>query len=64
MAYYPVDLVASEGLLSRYVNRVREETDVAFFGRLTPYRCQDMDVAIKEALHATQAWIERRKEHL
>ncbi len=61
--YYPVNLVAGENTLPKYMARVREETKVTFVGRLATYRYLDMDVAIKEALEAARAWIEMQKHN-
>lgn len=61
--YYPVNLVRDGDLLQRYMNLVRQETQVTFVGRLATYRYLDMDVAIKEARIAAQDWIDRRREH-
>jgi UDP-galactopyranose mutase len=61
--YYPVNLVKDGDLLQRYMNLVRQETQVTFVGRLATYRYLDMDVAIKEAQIAAQGWIERQREH-
>jgi UDP-galactopyranose mutase len=55
--YYPVNLVAGEDMLPKYMARVREETRVTFVGRLATYRYLDMDVAIKEALEVARSWI-------
>ena len=58
--YYPVNLVAGETMLPKYMARVREETKVTFVGRLATYRYLDMDVAIKEALEAARNWLQMR----
>jgi hypothetical protein len=56
--YYPVNLVAGEDMLPKYMARVRQETKVTFVGRLATYRYLDMDVAIKEALEVARSWIQ------
>ena len=56
--YYPVNLVAGEDMLPKYMARVREETRVTFVGRLATYRYLDMDVAIKEALEVARSWVQ------
>ena len=58
MPYYPVNLVAGENMLPKYMARVRKETRVTFVGRLATYRYLDMDVAIKEAIEVAQGWIQ------
>ena len=58
--YYPIRLVAEKTLLSRYVERARDESKVTFVGRLGTYRYIDMHVTIAEALDTA----ERFKESL
>ena len=58
--YYPIRLVAEKTLLSRYVERARNESKVTFVGRLGTYRYIDMHVTIAEALDTA----ERFKESL
>ena len=62
--YYPVNLVAGENILPKYMARVRDETRVTFVGRLATYRYLDMDVAIKEALDVAQGWIQTRNQSI
>ncbi|GBR11393.1 UDP-galactopyranose mutase [Gluconacetobacter liquefaciens] len=50
--YYPVRLVNDEALINDYIGMAREEKKISFLGRLGTYRYLDMDVTIKEALHA------------
>jgi len=61
--YYPVNLVAGEDMLPKYMSRVREETKVTFVGRLATYRYLDMDVAIKEALDVARSWIQLKNNN-
>lgn len=56
--YYPVRLVNDRILLDNYISMARKEKNVSFLGRLGTYRYLDMDVTIKEALHASDV-IER-----
>lgn len=51
--YYPVRLVNDRILLDKYISMAREEKNVSFLGRLGTYRYLDMDVTIREALHAS-----------
>lgn len=50
--YYPIRLAGDKALLSRYLERAKQEKGVTFIGRLGTYRYLDMDVTIKEALEA------------
>lgn len=52
--YYPIRLAQEKQLLSRYVERARQERGVTFLGRLGTYRYLDMDVTIAEALNAAR----------
>lgn len=52
--YYPIRLVREKALLSKYVQRAKQEKSVSFVGRLGTYRYLDMDVTIHEALHAAE----------
>ena len=51
--YYPVRLVNDRVLLDNYISMAREQKNVSFLGRLGTYRYLDMDVTIREALHAS-----------
>lgn len=55
--FYPIRLVADQGLLRAYVARAREERGVTFVGRLGTYRYLDMDVTIREALDAARTFL-------
>lgn len=55
--YYPVRLLDDKTLLEKYVERANSTTGVSFVGRLATYRYLDMDVAISEALQASDAII-------
>lgn len=55
--YYPVRLLAERALLARYAQRARALTGITFVGRLGTYRYLDMDVSIREARAAAQAWL-------
>jgi UDP-galactopyranose mutase len=50
--YYPIRLVREKAQLIEYVKLARTVQGVTFVGRLGTYRYLDMDVTIKEALHA------------
>ncbi|MGK3946206.1 UDP-galactopyranose mutase, partial [Streptomyces caeruleatus] len=52
--YYPIRLVAEKTLLSRYVERARNESKVTFVGRIGTYRYIDMHVTIAEALDTAE----------
>lgn len=56
--YYPIRLVAEKTLLSRYVERARQESKVTFVGRLGTYRYIDMHVTIAEALDTAERFKE------
>ncbi|MFW7269138.1 UDP-galactopyranose mutase [Gluconacetobacter sp. Hr-1-5] len=56
--YYPVRLVNDRVLLDNYISMAREQKNISFLGRLGTYRYLDMDVTIREALHASDV-IER-----
>lgn len=53
IAYYPLRLAADMRVLEAYRRAAGEERRVSFVGRLGTYRYIDMDVAIGEALRAT-----------
>lgn len=59
--YYPIRLVQEKALLRAYYERAQRLTGVTFLGRLGTYRYLDMDVAIREALDCTQAFLEARR---
>lgn len=48
--YYPVHLLAGDGMLQTYLARAAAEPKVSFVGRLGTYRYMDMDVTIRAAL--------------
>ncbi|WP_417879641.1 UDP-galactopyranose mutase [Vibrio sp.] len=56
--YYPIRFAGGEGVeqLSNYVELAKQQSKVTFIGRLGTYRYLDMDVTIREALHASK-WI-------
>ncbi|WP_334065007.1 UDP-galactopyranose mutase [Limimaricola cinnabarinus] len=60
--YYPIRLVEEKALLSDYVERARAEQNVTFVGRLGTYRYLDMDVTIREAMTAAEAFLSARAE--
>jgi len=60
--YYPIRLTEEKTMLTRYVERAREERKVTFVGRLGTYRYIDMHITIAEALDAAEAFIACRKE--
>lgn len=55
--YYPIRLAQDKGLLSDYIAAARQLRGVTFVGRLGTYRYLDMDVCIREALDAADAFI-------
>ncbi|EKE44524.1 hypothetical protein OCGS_1362 [Oceaniovalibus guishaninsula JLT2003] len=55
--YYPIRLVREKALLSQYVARAAGTGNVTFVGRLGTYRYLDMDVTIREALNAADAFL-------
>ena len=55
--YYPIRLVNEKKMLKDYMARAEMEENVTFVGRLGTYRYLDMDVTIREALDAAQAFI-------
>jgi UDP-galactopyranose mutase len=60
--YYPIRLVEEKALLNDYVERARNEQNVTFVGRLGTYRYLDMDVTIREAMTAADAFLSARAE--
>lgn len=60
--YYPIRLVEERAMLADYVALGRECQGVTFLGRLGTYRYLDMDVTIREALDASQAFLARGGE--
>lgn len=56
--YYPIRLAEETALLDRYLERARAQKSVTFVGRLGTYRYLDMDVTIREALDAAEAYLE------
>ena len=55
--YYPIRLVEEKAMLNEYIDLAKNETNVTFVGRLGTYRYLDMDVTIKEALEAADAYL-------
>jgi UDP-galactopyranose mutase len=55
--YYPIRLSQEQALLSRYVERARQEKGLTFVGRLGTYRYLDMDVTIREALDTAKRYL-------
>jgi UDP-galactopyranose mutase len=55
--YYPIRQVKEKELLSQYVAMAQATTGVTFVGRLGTYRYLDMDVTIREAMDAAQAFL-------
>ncbi|MCX8996112.1 UDP-galactopyranose mutase [Rhizobiaceae bacterium BDR2-2] len=55
--YYPIRMAEEKALLGQYVERARRERQVTFVGRLGTYRYLDMDVTIREALDAAEAYV-------
>jgi UDP-galactopyranose mutase len=58
--YYPIRLIDEKTMLAKYVAAAEELGNVTFVGRLGTYRYLDMDVTIREALDAAQAFIATR----
>lgn len=59
--YYPIRLVAEKELLARYVKKADHTNGISFVGRLGTYRYLDMDVTIREALNAANAFLKCRR---
>ncbi|MGN6580011.1 MAG: UDP-galactopyranose mutase [Bordetella sp.] len=55
--YYPIRLSQEQAMLSRYVERARQEKNLTFVGRLGTYRYLDMDVTIREALDTAKQYL-------
>ena len=55
--YYPIRLSQEQAMLSRYVERARQEKSLTFVGRLGTYRYLDMDVTIREALDTAKQYL-------
>ncbi|MCL4168102.1 UNVERIFIED_CONTAM: hypothetical protein GTU68_044881, partial [Idotea baltica] len=56
--YYPIRQVAEKALLKDYVSLAEASSGVSFVGRLGTYRYLDMDVTIREAMDAGQAFLD------
>lgn len=54
--YYPIRLTGEMAQLQSYIKLAEQERNVTFVGRLATYRYLDMDVTIKEALDAVDAF--------
>ncbi|MER2493232.1 UDP-galactopyranose mutase [Catenovulum sediminis] len=52
--YYPIRQLEEKTMLSKYIQKANNSSNVSFLGRLGTYRYLDMDVTIKEALDASQ----------
>lgn len=59
--FYPIRLAEEQKVLSAYIERAEQEKNVSFVGRLGTYRYIDMDVTIKEAIHAAATYLNARK---
>ncbi|MBW7055311.1 UDP-galactopyranose mutase [Paracoccus bogoriensis] len=55
--YYPIRLVREKALLEDYIALAERTPGVTFVGRLGTYRYLDMDVTIREALDAGDAFL-------
>lgn len=55
--YYPIRLVREKALLEEYIALAERTPGVTFVGRLGTYRYLDMDVTIREALDAGDAFL-------
>ncbi|AOS82832.1 UDP-galactopyranose mutase [Chlorobaculum limnaeum] len=55
--YYPIRLIGDKTLLSRYVQKAKNEKKITFVGRLGTYRYLDMHVSIAEALNAADCFL-------
>lgn len=55
--FYPLRLVDDKKLLGQYQAAAYAETGVTFLGRLATYRYIDMDLAVREALDVSRAYI-------
>lgn len=60
--YYPIRLLDEKKLLADYVELANQQTKVTFVGRLATYRYLDMDVTIREALDASEAYIQAKEQ--
>ena len=60
--YYPIRLLAEKTMLSRYEAMAAERRGVTFVGRLGTYSYIDMDVTIRRALDAAEAYLARARE--
>ncbi|WP_298864777.1 UDP-galactopyranose mutase [uncultured Sulfitobacter sp.] len=56
--YYPIRMVEEKALLRDYIALAEASEGVTFVGRLGTYRYLDMDVTIREALNAADAFKE------
>ncbi|MGJ0508988.1 MAG: UDP-galactopyranose mutase [Methylocystis sp.] len=56
--YYPIRLAKEQKTLNEYIALARSTPGVSFLGRLGSYRYLDMDVAIAEALAASEQMLE------
>lgn len=54
--YYPIRMVEEKALLRDYIGLAEASEGVTFVGRLGTYRYLDMDVTIREALDAAEAF--------
>lgn len=56
--YYPIRLVKEKAMLSKYLDKANQLSDISFVGRLGTYRYLDMDVTIREALDASRTFMQ------
>ena len=59
--YYPIRLVKDKEQLEQYQSLIDKEMSTTFVGRLATYRYLDMDITIKEALIASDQFIQIKK---
>lgn len=56
--YYPIRQINEKAMLNVYIEKAKKQKKISFIGRLGTYRYLDMDVTIKEALHASHKTLE------
>jgi len=57
--YYPIRLTGDMSQLKKYMELVKNESNVTFVGRLATFRYLDMDVTIKEALDIVNYYLKK-----